>query len=109
MVTATGTASLQNYTEVQRVPTSLPMRPFPIRALLLDLDDTLIGDRKAMAAAIVQLRAHMGLAPSQAKPTMQSPRAGMPLAGPCGRSVRRVRSALWNSAACVCARPLASR
>ena len=42
-------------------PTSSP----PVRALLLDLDDTLIDDRSAMAAAIVQLRAHMGLAPSQ--------------------------------------------
>jgi putative hydrolase of the HAD superfamily len=41
------------------------MIPIPIRALLLDLDDTLIDDRQAMAAAVLQLRAHMGMAPSQ--------------------------------------------
>ncbi len=39
--------------------------PHAVRALLLDLDDTLIDDRKAMAAAVLQLRAHMGLAPSE--------------------------------------------
>jgi putative hydrolase of the HAD superfamily len=42
-----------------------PVLPNPIRALLLDLDDTLIDDRRAMAAAVLQLREHMGLAPSQ--------------------------------------------
>lgn len=41
------------------------MSPLPVRALLLDLDDTLIDDRRAMAAAVLQLRAHMGLAPSE--------------------------------------------
>ncbi len=42
-----------------------PTSPAPVRALLLDLDDTLIDDRSAMAAAIVQLHAHMELAHSQ--------------------------------------------
>lgn len=39
--------------------------PHAVRALLLDLDDTLIDDRKAMAAAVLQLRAQLGLAPSE--------------------------------------------
>ncbi|QTN29557.1 HAD family hydrolase [Rhodoferax sp. AJA081-3] len=39
--------------------------PHAVRALLLDLDDTLIDDRKAMAAAVLLLRAQLGLAPSE--------------------------------------------
>ncbi len=41
------------------------MKAHAIRALLLDLDDTLTDDRRAMAAAVVQLREQLGLTPSE--------------------------------------------
>lgn len=37
-----------------------------VTALLIDLDDTLLDDRHAMAAAVVQLRERLGLAPGAA-------------------------------------------
>ncbi|MES2952787.1 MAG: HAD family hydrolase [Pseudomonadota bacterium] len=36
-----------------------------IAALLIDLDDTLLDDRQAMAAAVLQLRERLGLSPSK--------------------------------------------